>query len=35
MEAQPFPEFDIPLVAEASFGETFGTMEELEDEEYV
>jgi len=30
MEAQPFPEFDIPLVAEASFGETFGTMEELE-----
>jgi len=35
MEAQPFPEFDIPLVAEASAGKTFGTMEELEDEEYV
>ena len=31
MEAQPFPEFDIPLVAEASAGETFGTMEELEE----
>lgn len=31
MEPQPFPEFDLPLVAEASAGETFGTMEELED----
>ena len=31
MEEQPFPEFDLPLVAEASAGETFGTMEELED----
>ena len=31
MEAKPFPEFDLPLVAEASAGETFGTMEELED----
>lgn len=31
MEEKPFPEFDLPLVAEASVGETFGTMEELED----
>ncbi len=31
METQPFPEFDLPLVAEASAGESFGTMEELED----
>lgn len=31
MEAQPFPEFDLPLVAEASAGSTFGTMDELED----
>lgn len=31
MEEQPFPEFDLPLVAEASIGATFGTMEELED----
>ena len=31
MEEQPFPEFDLPLIAEASAGETFGTMEELED----
>lgn len=31
MEAQPFPEFDLPLVAEASAGETFGSMDELED----
>ena len=31
MEEQPFPEFDLPLVAEASAGVTFGTMEELED----
>lgn len=31
MEKQPFDEFDLPLVAEASVGKTFGTMEELED----
>lgn len=31
MESKPFMEFDLPLVAEASAGETFGTMEELED----
>ena len=31
MEPQPFPEFDLPLVAEASAGRNFGTLEELED----
>ena len=31
MEQQPFPEFDLPLVAEASAGPTFGTMKELEE----
>lgn len=30
MEPQPFSEFDLPLVAEASAGPTFGKMEELE-----
>ena len=30
MEIQPFPEFDLPLVAEAAVGETFGTMTEIE-----
>ena len=30
MEPKPFPEFDLPLVAEASAGPTFGQMEELE-----
>ena len=30
MEARPFSEFDLPLVAEASAGTTFGTMKELE-----
>ena len=30
MEPQPFPEFDLPLVAEASAGPTLGQMEELE-----
>lgn len=30
MEKQPFPEFDLPLVAEASAGENFGNLEELE-----
>lgn len=30
MEEQPFPEFDLPLIAEAVAGETFGTMEELD-----
>ncbi|WP_300261559.1 bifunctional 3'-5' exonuclease/DNA polymerase [uncultured Cloacibacillus sp.] len=31
MEEQPFPEFDLPLVAEASAGPNYGEMEELED----
>lgn len=31
MEETPFEAFDLPLVAEASVGETFGTMEEMED----
>ena len=31
MEEQPFPEFDLPLIAEASAGENFGAMEELEE----
>ena len=31
MEVQPYPEFALPLVAEASYGKTFGTMEEMED----
>ena len=31
MEEKPFPEFDLPLIAETSAGPTFGMMEELED----
>jgi DNA polymerase-1 len=31
MEEKPFPAFDLPLIAEASAGPTFGMMEELED----
>jgi DNA polymerase-1 len=31
MEEKPFPEFDLPLIAEASAGPAFGSMEELED----
>jgi len=31
MEAQPFPEFDLPITAEASAGVRFGEMKELED----
>ena len=31
MEVKPFPEFDLPLIAEAAVGHTFGTMEELDD----
>jgi DNA polymerase-1 len=30
MEAQPFPEFDLPIVAEAAVGPDFGHMEEWE-----
>ncbi len=31
MEAKPFEEFDLPLIAEASAGPTFGEMEELDE----
>lgn len=31
METQPFPRFDLPLVAEAAAGQSFGSMTELED----
>lgn len=31
MEQQPYPEFDVPIVAEASVGQRFGAMQELED----
>jgi len=31
MEAQPYPEFDVPIVAEAAVGTRFGKMEEWED----
>jgi DNA polymerase-1 len=31
MEAKPFEAFDVPIVAEAAFGHSFGTLEELED----
>ncbi|MCD8014614.1 MAG: bifunctional 3'-5' exonuclease/DNA polymerase [Lachnospiraceae bacterium] len=31
MVQQPFPEFDIPLVANASAGQTFGEMEEMDE----
>lgn len=30
MEAKPFPEFDVPIVAEAAVGDSFGNLEELE-----
>lgn len=30
MEAQPFPEFDVPIVAEAACGPDFGHMTEME-----
>lgn len=30
MEEKPFPEFDLPLIAEASAGPAFGSMKELE-----
>lgn len=30
MEQKPFPEFDLPLITEASVGPTFGSMEELD-----
>lgn len=30
MDAKPFPELDVPLVAEASWGYDFGHMNEME-----
>lgn len=30
METKPFPEFNLPLIAEASAGRTFGAMDELD-----
>ncbi len=30
MEQQPFEDFDVPIIAEAAAGETFGTLSELE-----
>lgn len=30
MEAKPFPEFDVPIVAEAAGGASFGDLKELE-----
>lgn len=35
MERQPYPDFDVPIVAEASVGLRFGEMEELETDSYV
>ena len=29
MEARPFPEFDVPIVAEAACGPTFGDLAEM------
>jgi DNA polymerase-1 len=31
MEAQPFPDFDVPVLAEAAVGPRFGEMKELEE----
>ncbi len=31
MEVQPFPEFDVPIIAEAAYGESFGDLKEMED----
>ncbi|MFX4263103.1 bifunctional 3'-5' exonuclease/DNA polymerase [Pelotomaculum propionicicum] len=30
MEAQPFPEFDVPIIAEAAVGTRFGSLKEME-----
>ena len=30
MEAQPFPEFDVPIIAEGAFGPSFGSLAEME-----
>ena len=29
MEEKPFPEFSLPLIAEAAYGKSFGTMNEI------
>ena len=31
MEVKPFDEFNVPLIAEAEYGPTFGTMKEMEE----
>jgi len=31
MEVQPFPAFDVPIIAEAAYGENFGELKEMED----
>lgn len=31
MEVQPFPEFDVPIIAEAAYGTNFGELKETED----
>lgn len=31
MEQQPFEDFDVPIIAEAEVGKTFGTLHEMED----
>jgi len=35
MEAQPFEEFDVPVVAEAASGERFGELKELDTDEII
>ena len=30
MEVQPFPEFDVPIIAEAAYGKSFGDLKEME-----
>ena len=29
MEVQPFPEFDVPIIAEAAYGANFGELKEM------
>ena len=30
MEERPFPEFDVPIIAEGAFGPSFGSLAEME-----
>lgn len=30
MEGKPFPEFDVPIIAEGAFGPSFGSLAEME-----